>query len=78
METQLPARRALGLLADLRARLDVIVHRLAEPRLEVGDVVRVEADAVADARQVAEEDAVVVVVFDAGRVAPVRHRVRHR
>jgi hypothetical protein len=75
LRCRLPAVWFFGRLANFGAGLEVVVHRIVECGFEFGDAFAVEADNVVDAGDVADEDAVGGVDFDAGELAVVVHGV---
>ena len=71
-----PARIGLlGLLADLGTGLEIVLHGLMKGFPKGVHGIGVKADPIADARDLAGEHAVIVVIVDTGRVPLVRHGV---
>jgi hypothetical protein len=67
----------LRLFADLLACLDVIIDRLVKGLAQGFDRVGMKADSISNARNTPGEDAVLVVVVDAGGIALVGHGAGH-
>lgn len=67
----------MRLLADLGAGFEIVIDRLVKGLTQILHALCMKAYAINDTGDLAEEDTVFVIIFDAGRIALVAHHIAH-